>query len=182
MKNSFLIAVRSVLPALVIFTITGTCTGQVAPEEVRNDLLNHFNESSRKVVSLSDAIPADLYDWAPGEGVMSIAKVYAHIAAYNYKYLNENLGVAPPDGIDYDKMEELTNKSDIVATLVASVEHARMAMRSLGNESLMAESTLYGREVAGWSVLVQLVSHLNEHVGQSVAYARMNGVVPPWSM
>jgi uncharacterized damage-inducible protein DinB len=182
MKNSFSITVRSVVPVLLMFAIARTCSGQIAPEEVRNDLLNHFNASARKVLTLSEAIPVDLYDWAPGEGVMSVASVYAHIAAYNYKYLNENLGVAPPVDIDYDKMEELTNKSDIVAALAASVAHARMAMRALSNESLVAESTLYGREVAGWGVLVQLVSHLNEHVGQSVAYARMNGVVPPWSM
>ena len=43
-------------------------------------------------------------------------------------------------------------------------------------------TTLYGRRVAGWAVLFQLIAHMNEHVGQSVSYARMNGIVPPWSM
>ena len=44
-----------------------------------------------------------------------------------------------------------------------------------------AERTLYGRQVGEWAVLLQLVTHMNEHLGQSIAYARMNGVVPPWS-
>jgi uncharacterized damage-inducible protein DinB len=41
---------------------------------------------------------------------------------------------------------------------------------------------LYGRDVGEWAVLLQLVTHMNEHLGQSIAYARMNGVTPPWSM
>ena len=51
----------------------------------------------------------------------------------------------------------------------------------MGEEALTAETRLYGRRVAGWAVLFQLLSHMNEHVGQSVAYARMNGIAPPWS-
>ena len=48
-------------------------------------------------------------------------------------------------------------------------------------EALGRTTTLYGRDVGEWAVMLQLVTHMNEHLGQSIAYARMNGVVPPWS-
>ena len=59
-----------------------------------------------------------------------------------------------------------------------SVGAARMA---LDDAALASDTRLYGRTVDRWAVLVQLVAHMNEHLGQSIAYARMNGVVPPWS-
>ena len=63
-------------------------------------------------------------------------------------------------------------------------EHVELAreVAALTERDLSRMTRLYGREVPGWAVLFQLVSHMNEHVGQSVAYARANGVVPPWSM
>ncbi len=51
----------------------------------------------------------------------------------------------------------------------------------MSEADLTRQTPLYGRDVAGWAVLFQLLAHMNEHVGQSVAYARMNGIVPPWS-
>jgi len=175
--------IRLVLPFLLAAHIltTGSSLGQINPGDIRDDLLNQFNASASKVVQLSVAIPAELYAWAPGEGVMSIATVYAHIARYNYMYLAENVGVAIPRGVEYANLEDLTNKDDIVTVLEESIEYARIAIRALSDDDLLRHTTLYGRDVAVWSVLVQLVSHMNEHVGQSVAYARINGVVPPWS-
>jgi hypothetical protein len=58
-------------------------------------------------------------------------------------------------------------------------------VRSVAEEmdaaALGRETSLYGRRVGEWAVLLQLVTHMNEHLGQSIAYARMNDVVPPWS-
>jgi uncharacterized damage-inducible protein DinB len=51
----------------------------------------------------------------------------------------------------------------------------------MSDEQLAKSTTLYGRTVPQWAVLFQLVAHMNEHLGQSIAYARSNGVVPPWS-
>ena len=91
---------------------------------------------------------------------MSVANVYAHIARYNYMYLAENLGIPAPAGVDYEKMEDLTNKEDIVAALVASVRHARTAIAAMNSDALTRETTLYGRKVESWSVVVQLVATL----------------------
>ncbi len=130
---------------------------------------------------LSREIPADLYTWSPGEGVMSIGRVYMHIARYNYLYLAESMGIDAPPGVDWPNYESITEKSMVLELLGQSVEHVRTSVSGMTEADLTTPTMLYGRRVAGWAVLFQLLAHMNEHVGQSVAYARMNGIVPPWS-
>jgi uncharacterized damage-inducible protein DinB len=170
-----------VLITLSLLTAAHSVFAQSTPEDYRDEFMNHFERSSRKVVMLSQEIPADLYSWSPGEGVMSIARVYAHIARYNYLYFEESLGIQAPAGVDWENFESLTDKATIVEVLNASIEHVRTSAESMTESDLTRLTTLYGRQVAGWAVLFQLLAHMNEHVGQSVAYARMNGIVPPWS-
>ena len=38
-----------------------------------------------------------------------------------------------------------------------------------------------GREMTQRALLSAMLNHMHEHLGQSVAYARVNGVAPPWS-
>ncbi|NNE68984.1 MAG: hypothetical protein HKN29_01330 [Rhodothermales bacterium] len=152
-----------------------------AQGDVRDELMRHFGMSSQKMERLAEAMPADLYEWAPAEGLMSVAKVYAHIARYNYMYLEDNLGIPVPDGVDLSSMESETDKEVVRSMLTASIAHVREHVPGLDGEALESVSNLYGRDVPAWAVLTQLVAHMNEHVGQAVAYARFNGIVPPWS-
>lgn len=149
-----------------------------APGFVAEAMLQ-FDESMRKFVALADAMPADRFGWSPGPGVMSVAKVYAHVARYNYLYPATSLGAPAPDGRAEDAAESLTDKAQLVARLRESGDHVRQVVRGLADPSRTTEQ--YGRAVPQWSVLLQLVAHMNEHLGQAIAYARMNGVVPPWS-
>jgi uncharacterized damage-inducible protein DinB len=110
---------------------------------------------------------------------MTVAKVYGHVARYNYLYPATSLGTKAPDGRDAAAAEELKEKDQLVARLRESRDHVRKVVAGLQNPA--AGTTQYGRAVPQWSVLLQLVSHMNEHLGQSIAYARMNGIVPPWS-
>ena len=149
--------------------------------QVRDEMMGQFNNSSFKMSALSAAMPAELYGWSPGEGVMTVATVYAHIARYNFMYLSDNLGIPAPAGVDWQNLESLTDKDAIVEALDLSIEHVKSRVAEMSEAELTETTELYGRQVPGWAVLVQLVSHMNEHVGQSVAYARMNGIAPPWS-
>jgi len=162
-------------PALAQHAADGT-----APA-VRDEMLGQFQNSSFKMTALSEAMPVELYGWSPMEGTMTVATVYAHIARYNFMYLAENLGIPAPQGVDWQNLESLTDKTAIREALVLSVEHVREKVGAMTAADLARTTTLYGRQVPGWAVLVQLVSHMNEHVGQAVSYARMNGIVPPWS-
>lgn len=169
------------LALLTVAVIAPAARAQSAPTDYRDEFLAHFGRSSMKMTQLSAAVPESLYTWSPGEGVMSIAQVYMHIARYNYLYLDGSLGIKAPDGVDWQNFESVTDKETIVAALRASIEHVQKAAGAMTEEDLTRATMLYGRNVPGWAVLFQLLSHMNEHVGQSIAYARMNGIVPPWS-
>ncbi len=150
--------------------------------DFRAEFMGQFEASARKLVALSEAMPADSYAWSPMEGTMSVARVYRHIARYNYMYPHLSLGIEPPQGVDYRTMEEGgPDKDEVASMLAASMDHVREAVAGMSDADLAAPVELYGRSVAAWAVLLQLVTHMNEHLGQSIAYARMNGVVPPWS-
>jgi uncharacterized damage-inducible protein DinB len=154
---------------------------QSTPKDYRDEFADHFDRSTRKLVLLSEAIPASLYIWSPGEGVMSIARVYMHIARYNYMYLEESLGIEAPPGVDWPNFESITDKALVIELLGQSIEHVRASVDAMTEADVTRPTMLYGRSVAGWAVLFQLLAHMNEHVGQSIAYARMNNIVPPWS-
>jgi uncharacterized damage-inducible protein DinB len=151
------------------------------PPQTKEELLMQFDGSAQKFEALAAAMPADKFGWSPGPGVMSVAAVYAHVARYNYGYPSENMGVAAPAGVGLDTLEKMTDKAQVVALLKSSAEYVRQSVRAMPDAQLARPTQLYGRTVPQWSVLLQLVAHMNEHLGQSIAYARMNGVVPPWS-
>ena len=148
---------------------------------VRDELMAHFDVSMRKFIALANAMPADRYTWSPGEGVMEVGQVYMHVARYNYMYPSGSLGVTLPDGVMLDGMEAERDKETVIRALEDSREWVKRHVAGMSAQDLAATTTLYGRDVPGWAVLVQLVSHMNEHLGQSIAYARTNEVVPPWS-
>lgn len=147
----------------------------------RAELLNHFEMSIRKVIALAEAMPANRYVWSPDKEAMPVGQVYAHIARYNYYYPSTALRAPLPAGLRLDTLEALRDKAVIVQLLRSSADYARNAMSSLTDKQLDDATRLYGRTVPGWAVMLQLVAHMNEHLGQSIAYARSNNVVPPWS-
>jgi len=165
---------------LVVFVLPGTVGAQTTVE-VKGELMRQFNASMRKIVALAEAMPAESYTWSPGDGVMEVGHVYMHIARYNYLYPTQSLHFALPEAVELDQMESVRAKDQVLAALEQSREWVREFVGAMSAEDLEQSTQLYGREVPRWAVLVQLVAHMNEHVGQSIAYARMNGVVPPWS-
>lgn len=154
-----------------------------SPPGFMEEFEGQFGASSQKLVALARAMPASTYDWSPGEGVASVARVFMHIARYNYMYPHENMGrPSPVSRAEYARWEdEVSDKDEVVEILEASMEYVRDVAGSMSRSDLDEATMLYGRSVGEWAVLLQLVTHMNEHLGQSIAYARMNGVVPPWS-
>ena len=167
--------------ALATLLTAAPARAQATPD-FRAEFQGQFEASARKLVALSEAMPAESYSWSPMEGVMTVARVYRHIARYNYMYPHLNLGIDPPKGVDYRMLEEGgADKEEVARILAESMDHVRTVVDGMSDADLAAPVELYGRQVASWAVLLQLVTHMNEHLGQSIAYARMNRVVPPWS-
>ncbi len=175
MRPLYLIAIAAVLGA-------DPAAAQSAATDYRDEFMHHFLQSTRKILALAEAMPEELYTWSPGPGVLPVGQVYMHIARYNYMYPETALGIPAPPDIDVPNLESITDKAQVTKLLRQSVEHVQQHVSRMTTEDLTRTTTLYRRQIAGWAVLFQLLAHMNEHVGQSVSYARMNGVVPPWSM
>lgn len=173
----------TLLAALAALAVTPALSAaQQVPADFLEEWQGQFEASAQKFVALARAMPADAYGWRPADGVASVAEVFMHVARYNYAYPDQNMGVAPPAGVMYEELQGVVNdKETAVEILAASMDHVRGVAEGMTEAELERTTTLYGRRVGAYAVLLQLVTHMNEHLGQSIAYARMNGVVPPWS-
>jgi uncharacterized damage-inducible protein DinB len=178
-KPQVVLTASALLTALALAAPGARAQG--APAGFREEFLHQFDNSMAKVVELAQAVPIEKFAWGPEAGVMPLARLYAHIARFNYHYPATAMGVAPPAGVDPDTLERVAGKAQVVALLRRSAEHVRQAVRRMPEGQLGRTTTLYGRRVPQWAVLFQLLAHMNDHMGQSIAYARVNGVVPPWS-
>jgi len=153
----------------------------------QSDFLGQLDDVQKKILSLEEAVPQDKFKWRPAPGVRSIAEAYLHIAFGNYLLTKIATGKEPPadagwemNGPKWDG--KTTDKSEIKAILDKSFEHVRTVIKGVEDADLDKKVSFFGREMTERAVLISLIGHLNEHMGQEVAYARANGVVPPWSM
>ena len=166
---------------LVALAVTGLLAAPLAAGDYRTEALDRVSALEKKFVSLAEAVPAEKYKWRPGEGVRSISEVYLHVAAANFG-LGSVLGTAPPEGFDGKGYEKsTTDKTKIVDALTESFAHFRGAIEKLTAADADKPVKLFGQETTTRGAVFALCEHLSEHLGQSIAYARMNGVVPPWS-
>lgn len=153
-----------------------------------SEILADLADAESKVVRLAETMSEDQYAWRPGEGVRSVGEVFMHVAVDNY-LIPSAAGTMPPEGIDIDVTDYATvqryenraaSKDEIVADLEASFAHLRSAIESTADD-LTAEASLFGMETTTRGLWILTATHLHEHLGQSIAYARTNGVTPPWS-
>jgi uncharacterized damage-inducible protein DinB len=147
----------------------------------RSEVLAEVMIQHDKLVRLAEAIPAEKYTWRPAADVRSISEVFLHIAAANYN-LYKLVGTPPPAGFngkDYDK--STTDKAKVVAALKDSFDHAEKAIRAMNDADLDKSLDWFGGKNTERGILLFIVRHTAEHLGQSIAYARMVGVVPPWT-
>lgn len=156
---------------------------------VRAELIRDIDSLEDKYLSLAQAMRGK-YEWRPGEGVRSVSEVLMHVAGANFM-LPSLIGIAPPEDLAAEgmpaimaRMEELervTDPAEVESTMRRSFDHARQAIAAVPEGELDASVDLFGHPSTKRAALSLLVNHMHEHLGQSVAYARVNGVVPPWS-
>jgi uncharacterized damage-inducible protein DinB len=147
---------------------------------IRAELVNDVKELQKKFVDLADAIPQKKYSWRPMEGVRSVGEVYMHVVGANYLFPSF-VGVKQPEGMSQDMETTVTEKAKVVEMLKESFSHLRQAILSKSDADLGKPAKLFGQETTVRDVLLTAVAHMHEHLGQSIAYARMIGVVPPWT-
>ena len=139
------------------------------------------SNTAEKFAGLAEAMPADKYTYRPAEGVRSVSEVYLHVASANY-FVSRALGKMPPEGLNLRGLEKsTTDKQEIVSRLKMSFDHLNSAMGQFGAGDEEKPLRLFGQETTARGAMTMAIGHLGEHLGQSVAYARVNGVVPPWN-
>ena len=136
---------------------------------------------SQQLTALAEAIPADKYSWRPGPGVRSVSEVFMHIALANFELLSFTGPKLPPDLTSNDLEKTVTKKADVIDWLKRSLAAVKTARAQLKPGDLERKVRIEGKTVTVDGMYLRIIIHDNEHMGQLVAYARMNGIVPPWS-
>jgi uncharacterized damage-inducible protein DinB len=147
----------------------------------RSEVLAEVMIQEDKFTRLAEAIPADKYTWRPASDVRSFAEVFLHVSTANYN-LYKLVGTPAPTGIDIKGLEKsTTDKAKVVATLKDSFAHAKKAITVMPDTDLEKSLDWFGGKNTERGVLLFIVRHAAEHLGQSIAYARVVGIVPPWT-
>ncbi len=134
-----------------------------------------------QVIQLAEAFSEEQYDWRPSEGVNSVGEALMHVAGGNY-YLASKMGFAPPEDVDMMALGKITGKENIIAALSKSNAFVLEKIMEVDNASLSEEVDFGFAKMNKLGGLLAMMEHNGEHKGQLIAYARSNGVVPPWSV
>lgn len=176
---------RRLLTALaLVLTVTATAAAQ----GIMGDMHRDVNEVQKKMLDLARAIPEASFSWRPGPGVRSVGETLLHVASDNY-LIPIDMGKPAPaaTGITSDYNTAITyekrtlTKAQIIAELEASYTHLHQAMGLTTDQNLGDKMKFFGQDFTRGRAMIGTVTHLHEHLGQLIAYARSNNVVPPWS-
>jgi uncharacterized damage-inducible protein DinB len=140
-----------------------------------------WSHVSRQLISLAEAIPADKYSWRPGPGVRSTGEVFMHIASANFYFLDRMGHKTPPDFESLDVKKTATDKAKVIEWLRRSLDAVKEAHAKVTPAELRKSTEFLDHQVTYEDIYLRALVHCNEHMGQLIAYARMNGIVPPWS-
>jgi len=147
----------------------------------RSEVLAEVMIQEDKFVRLAEALPADKYTWRPAPEVRSFAEVFLHVSTANYS-LYKLVGTPPPTGLDLKGLDKsTTDKAKIVAAVKDSFAHAKKAITAMPDADLEKSVDWFGGKNTERGILLFIVRHAAEHLGQSIAYARVAGIVPPWT-
>ena len=150
--------------------------------DMKAQSLEDLERVQKKFVELANAVPADKFTWRPSADSRSFAEVFLHVAGERYGILGL-MGTAPPAGFDGKTFEKsTTDRARIVEELNKSWEFAQKAINGMSNADFAKLLPKLGPQANAGDVIYILVADAHEHLGQSVAYARENGIVPPWTV
>ena len=176
--------------AFAMVFIKSTALSQIPPGNIIlvNEFIGQTDFIEGRLLQLAEEIPQTVYEWRPAEGVRSVSEVFLHAAFANYICVTVSGGVVPEDKgfvMDFNKVNEwdmqTTDKTEIQAKIKESFDVLRSRMKELTEEDLNREVEVFGMTMSIRNFIISMIAHTHEHLGQEIAYARMNGVTPPWS-
>jgi len=135
---------------------------------------------SQQLIALAEATPPEKFAWRPAPGVRSTSEVYMHIVMANFWLLSVTGSKMPAD-LKEGMEKQVTSKADVIAWLRRSLDAVKQAHLAETPKDLERKVRVEDRDATVDGMYLRIIVHSNEHMGQLVAYARMTGVVPPWS-
>ena len=165
---------------LLFLFLSAPALSAQAPEGIWQGYDGEWRHVSQQLIALAEATPAEKYSWRPASGVRSTSEVYMHIAIANF-YLLSVTGPKVPADLNENMEKTVTSKAKVIAWLKRSLEAVKTAHAAISPKDLERKVKIGGREATVDGMYLRVIIHANEHMGQLIAYARMTGVVPPWS-
>jgi uncharacterized damage-inducible protein DinB len=170
---------KKVVLLLVLLSVRSVLA-QTAPEGIWLGYDGEWRHVSSQLIALAEATPAEKFSWRPAPGVRSTSEVYMHIVDANF-YLLSVTGPKMPADWKEGMEKTVTSKAEVIDWLKRSLDAVKEAHLSETPKDLQRKVHIADRDATVDGIYLRIIVHANEHMGQLVAYARMTGVVPPWS-
>jgi uncharacterized damage-inducible protein DinB len=164
----------------LILLLSAPLLAQTAPEGIWQGYDGEWRHVSQQLVALAEATPEEKFAWRPAPGVRSTSEVYMHIVMANF-YLLSVTGPKMPADLKEGMEKTVTSKAEVIAWLKRSLDAVRVAHLAETPKDLQRKVHIADRDATVEGMYLRIIIHANEHMGQLVAYARMTGVVPPWT-
>ena len=172
------------MKALLLFVCLGLSSlvslAQTAPEGIWQGYDGEWKHVSQQLIALAEATPAEKFAWHPAPGVRSTSEVYMHIVMANF-YMLSVTGPKMPADLKEGMGKTVTSKAEVISWLKRSLDAVKEAHLAEKPSDLTRKVHIADRDATVDGMYLRILVHANEHMGQLVAYARMTGVVPPWS-
>jgi uncharacterized damage-inducible protein DinB len=166
-----------------VFAQTASMPADKTPPsyDMKAQSLQDLDDMHKKFVSLAEAIPADKFSWRPADGVRSIGEAFMHVADMNFQ-MPAAIGQPPAPGYKKEGYEKsITDKAQIIEQLNQSFAYVHAFVDGMTNADFAKPEKKFGPDANAGDIVYIIVADDHEHLGQSVAYARVNGIVPPWT-
>ena len=171
---------RKAILAFLLLLCARPMFAQTAPEGLWQGYDGEWRHVSSQLLALAEATPEEKFSWRPAPGVRSTSEVYMHIAIANF-YLLSVTGPKMPADLKEGMDKSVTSKAEVINWLKRSQDAVKQAHLSVTPKDHQRKVHIEDRDATVDGMYLRIIVHANEHMGQLIAYARMSGVVPPWS-
>ena len=180
----------SIFAAAILLVLVNSVSAQNPPSDIVivNEFVGQTEFIQGRLSQLAGAMPESTFEWRPTDGVRSVSEVYLHAAFANYICVTMSGGSVPEEVgfvMDFSKVNDwdtqTTDKAAVIEKMNQSFDILKKRIEELNQEDLDREVEVFGMTMSVRNFIISMIAHSHEHLGQGIAYARMNGVTPPWS-
>jgi len=180
----------SIFAVAILFVVIDSASADNPPTQpvIVQEFMGQLEFVQGRIIQLAEAMPESTFEWRPADGIRSVSETYLHVAFSNYMCITMSGGSVPDEigfVMDFSKVSEwdtqTTEKAAVIERINQSFAILIDRVAELTQEDLDREVEVFGMTMSVRNFMISMIAHGHEHLGQGIAYARMNGVTPPWS-